>query len=154
MLTVQCRLVGRISCERLSPTSDCFLADLSQTQLLTTSKKDVFLQLFLQYSFKVWTSSSSNMLPVCDPSVISRSVDTWVVLCQISRAQKHPKQWYWGLKTKSIWLVCHLNRSVCWLKSPLACLHACSTEVQTRYMVYGHRCSTIYIPACWRACLQ
>ena len=56
------RLVGGISYDRLSPTSDCFLTDLSQTQLLTTSKKENIFSCVLQrvdfwseYVASVWS---------------------------------------------------------------------------------------------------
>ena len=52
----------------------------------------------LAVSFKESTSGP-NMLPVCDPLVISRPVDTWVVLSQISCPQKHlEKMIFWPSK--------------------------------------------------------
>ena len=52
----------------------------------------------LAVSFKESTSGP-NMLPVCDPLVISRPVDTWVVLSQISCPQKHLKKMiFWPSK--------------------------------------------------------
>ena len=122
--------VGRISCEpgSLSPTPDCSLTDLSQTQLRTTTKKGNFPpQTFSR-------SSCSKMLSGSDPKVISWSLGRLLVPRQGSCSEKKHS---WVLRLDSR-LLCENWKKDLW---PLTCFFSSGKvcifvrELLVRFMI-------------------
>ena len=129
--------VGRISCEpgSLSPTPDCSLTDLSQTQLRTATKKGNFPpQTFFP------RGSCSKMLSRSDPMVISWSLGCLLVPRQGSCSENQVnKNHSWMLFLDSR-ILCENWSLTCFFSSAkmvvILNLHICEETLSTNHDIY------------------